>query len=175
MKKNIIVLIFAGTVGLSLCACGNKEIESFDNTAETEVIEESEETEEEEEGQAQNLIVDDLEEMLLSTEDEADSLEDSIMNDLLSQMEYDEKTKQLYELWDSALNKVWEALEQTQDEETMSSLIAEEREWVALKEQEVAEAGAEYEGGSIQAMVMNQKAAEMTKARVYKLMELFQN
>lgn len=73
------------------------------------------------------------------------------------------------------MNTVWEALEQTQDEGTMSSLIAEEREWIALKEKEVAEAGAEYEGGSIQAMVMNQKAAEMTRARAYELMELFEN
>lgn len=175
MKKKIIVFILAGTVGLSLCACGNKELESFDSAAEAELIEKSEETEKEEEEQTQDFSVDDLEEMLLSTEDESDSLEDSITNDLLSQMEYNEKTEQLYKLWDSALNKVWEALEQTQDAETMSSLIVEERQWIALKEQEVAEAGAEYEGGSIQPMIMNQKAAEMTKARVYELMELFPN
>ena len=43
-----------------------------------------------------------------------------------------------------------------------------------MKEKEVAEAGAEYEGGSIQPMVMNLKAAEMTKARVYELLELLE-
>lgn len=32
--------------------------------------------------------------------------------------------------------------------------------------------GAEYEGGSMQPMVMNRKAAEMTKDRVYELLEL---
>ena len=34
------------------------------------------------------------------------------------------------------------------------------------------EAGAGSEGGSIQPMLMNDTAAEMTKARVYELMEL---
>ena len=54
----------------------------------------------------------------------------------------------------------------------MDALTVEEREWIALKEQAVADAGAAYEGGSMQTMIMNQKAAEMTKERVYELLEL---
>lgn len=41
-----------------------------------------------------------------------------------------------------------------------------------MKEQAVAKASAEYEGGTMQSMVMNQKAAELTKERVYEQLEL---
>lgn len=88
-------------------------------------------------------IVDSLKESISRTEECAASLEDSIRNDSL-----------------------------TQDTATMSELITEEREWIIWKEQEAAKAGAAYEGGSMQEMVMNQKAAELTKTRVYELLEL---
>ena len=78
-------------------------------------------------------------------------------------------------MWDYALNEVWDVLKQTQDAETMSSLTTEEREWITLKEQAVADAGAEFEGGTMQPMIMNQKAAEITRDRVYELMERFEN
>ena len=119
-------------------------------------------------------IVDGLKEIIKDTEFSAASLEKSISNDLLTQTEYNEKTQELYEVWDSALNTVWSTLKQTQDADTMNRITDEEREWIALKEQAAAQAGAEYEGGTMQSMVMNQKAAEMTKARVYELMELFE-
>lgn len=117
-------------------------------------------------------IVDSLKGIIAFVEDEAAALENSISNDPLTQLEYNEKTKELYDRWDYALNAVWEVLKKTQDAETMDLLTSREREWIALKEQAVEDAGAGYEGGSIQAMIMNQKAAEMTKARVYELLEL---
>lgn len=117
-------------------------------------------------------IIDNLENHITSVELWAAELENSVNNDALTQTEYNEKSQELYEMWDSALNAVWDVLKQTQDAETMNDLTVEEREWIALKEQTVAEAGAEYEGGSMQQMIMNLKAAEMTKARVYELMEL---
>lgn len=117
-------------------------------------------------------IVDSLKANMTYMETEAASLEASIQKDALTQTEYNEKTKELYDLWDSALNEVWDVLKQTQDEETMSRLTAEEREWIAMKEQAAVEAGAEYEGGSMQPMAVNQKAAELTKERVYELLKL---
>ncbi len=77
-------------------------------------------------------------------------------------------------MWDAALNQTWNVLKQILDEEAMSALTAEELEWIALKEQAVAEAGAEYEGGSIRPMIMDLKAAEMTEERVYELMNLLE-
>lgn len=118
-------------------------------------------------------IVENLKEGFYFTEDYAAYLEESIKNDILTQTEYNEKTKELYELWDRMLNNVWDILKRTKDAETMRTLTVEELEWIALKEEAVEKAGADYEGGSIQPMVRNQKAAEMTKDRVYKLMEWF--
>lgn len=119
-------------------------------------------------------IIDSLKERISSYEEWAASLEDSIRNDSLTQAEYNEKTQQLYELWDSALNAVWDILKRTQDAETMNRLTVEEREWIEWKEQTVAEAGAGFEGGSMQPMIMNQKAAEVTKDRAYELLGLLE-
>lgn len=69
------------------------------------------------------------------------------------------------------LNDLWRVLKRTLDTEQMNALTDEQRAWIAEKEQSVADAGAEYEGGSMQPMVMNLRAAEMTKERVYELME----
>lgn len=117
-------------------------------------------------------LVDELKEDVARTEEQAALLEASIRNDPLSQMELTEKTDELYVLWDSVLNTTWQGLKKLLDEDTMASLTAEEREWIKEKEQAVADAGAEFAGGSMQAMVMDDKAAEMTKARVYELLEL---
>lgn len=119
-------------------------------------------------------VLDNLTAQAAAAEEAAAALEDSIRNDPLTQTEYNEKTGQLYEVWDSLLNTVWGALKQTLDPDAMAALTAEERAWIAEKEQAVTEAGAAYEGGSMQPMVMNQKAAELTRERVYQLLELFQ-
>ena len=54
----------------------------------------------------------------------------------------------------------------------MVTIKAEENEWIAKKEAAVTEAGSEFEGGSMQSMIKNDIAAEMTKERVYVLLEL---
>lgn len=83
-----------------------------------------------------------------------------------------QKTNELYILWDSVLNTTWQGLKRLLDEDAMAALTVEERAWIKEKERAVEEAGAGSEGGSIQPMLMNDTAAEMTKARVYELMEL---
>ena len=42
------------------------------------------------------------------------------------------------------------------------------------KEQAVKDAGAEFEGGSMQPLVMNLEGARLTKERVYELLKLLQ-
>ena len=56
----------------------------------------------------------------------------------------------------------------------MKALTAEQRKWIDQKEKAVEEAGAEYEGGSMQPMIMNDMAASMTKDRLYELLELLE-
>lgn len=118
-------------------------------------------------------IVESLKTRVAFTEELALEIENSIQNDPLTQFEYNEKTGQLYQMWDSDLNAIWSELKASLDEEAFAQLLAEQREWIATKEKEVKAAGSEFEGGSMQPMVMNQKAAELTKARVYELLEYF--
>lgn len=118
-------------------------------------------------------IVDSLRKTIAVTEDWAGSVESFIRNEARTQAELNEKSQKLYRLWDQALNDVWDILKRTQDEESMRALTAEELEWIARKEQAVVEAGAEYEGGSMQPMAKNMKGAELTKLRVYELLGLF--
>ena len=105
------------------------------------------------------------------TEEQALAIETSIQNDPLTQLEYNEKSALLYQIWDSDLNAIWSELKNTLDEEAFEQVLAEQREWIKTKEAAVKEAGAEYEGGSMQPMVMSLKAAELTKIRVYELLE----
>ena len=53
----------------------------------------------------------------------------------------------------------------------MEKLTSEQRAWIREKEAAAKDAGAPYEGGSMQSMVISQKAAELTKERVYQLLE----
>lgn len=116
-------------------------------------------------------IKESLESRVAFTEELALEIENSIQNDPLTQLEYNEKTNQLYEMWDSDLNAIWSDLKVVLDADSFDKLLKEQREWIAQKEAEVKKAGADYEGGSMQPMVMNQKAAELTKTRVYELLE----
>ncbi|MDE7478468.1 MAG: DUF1311 domain-containing protein [Lachnospiraceae bacterium] len=120
-------------------------------------------------------MVSEFEEDLANEERWADEIERFIEQDATTTMEYNEKTQALFEEWDYMLNKLWEILQFTQDADTMAALTVEEREWIAWKEQEIEKAGADYEGGSMQTMFQNMKAAELTKDRVYELMKHISN
>ena len=114
-----------------------------------------------------------LKEALATAEEQAAVIESAVQNEPLSQAELNIKAQELYELWDSLLNWQWALLKQTLDTESMRALTAEELEWIAWKEAAVAEAGADVEGGSLDPCVTYSKAAELTRDRVYELMELF--
>ena len=60
-------------------------------------------------------------------------------------------------------------------QETMEALTIEEREWIEKKERAIREAGAKYEGGTLQPMEEALKGAELTKARVYELLEILED
>ena len=118
-------------------------------------------------------IKESLEQMLSFTEERAAELEHSIQNDDLTQNEYNLKTKELYDMWDADLNTVWNDLKKVLPEAEMQELLTKQREWIAWKEEEIQKVGADYEGGSMQPMVRNLKAAELTKIRTYELMKYF--
>lgn len=120
-------------------------------------------------------IVGQLYEYIKSMESLALSVEETLQSDALTQMEMNETSGQLYEIWDNVLNYEWKVLKQILDEETMKELLVKQREWISYKEQEVLAVYKEYEGGSIAPLIANDKAAELTKARVYELLEYFEN
>lgn len=124
-----------------------------------------------EEGFVGNDIVANVKETFQSTEQYTAILEQSVNNDPLSQAELNEKSQYMYEEWDHMLNELWRVLKRTLDADRMNELTEEQRAWIAEKEQAVAEAGAEFEGGSMQPMAENLRAAELTKERVNELME----
>ncbi len=108
---------------------------------------------------------------LESVEEAAMSLENKIQTEELTQLELNETTMDIYRLWDDELNQIWSYLKLKLDAESMEKITADEREWISYKESEISNAGTDYEGGSIQAMIENEKGAELTKARVYELAE----
>ena len=80
----------------------------------------------------------------------------------------------LYQIWDIALNTIWQQLQRALDEETMAQLTAEQLDWISAKEEAVAAAGGEYEGGSMYALVVNSTAADWTAQRTRELANLLQ-
>jgi len=113
-----------------------------------------------------------LEEYMTFVKEESDKMKDSLEHEALNQFEMNMKSKELYDLWDGALNYLWDEVKDTLSEEEFASLLEEQRLWIAEKEKAVKEEGKESEGGSIYALIVNMKAAELTEERVYELYEL---
>ena len=107
---------------------------------------------------------------LEETEKKASEIRQKMETDeSLTQLDYNELSRELYTLWDDQLNTFWKQLKTLLDEDTMNNLTAEEKEWIQEKDRKIQEAGADYAGGSLQEEVMNQTGADLTRARVYEL------
>lgn len=106
---------------------------------------------------------------LSDLEKQAAVLEEQINGGALSQSELNQLSGELYTLWDDELNAMWGRIREILPEDEMEQLTSEELEWIDEKETAVAEAGAEFEGGSMQPFVENTTAARFTKTRVYEL------
>ena len=95
------------------------------------------------------------------------------MNDPnLTQADLNENSYRMYQIWDVTLNEIWGILKRNLNADDMAALTKEQLDWIAMKEASMKEAGAEVEGGSMYGMVVNQRGAELTKERVYELMEI---
>ncbi len=105
-------------------------------------------------------------------EETAAEYETKILEDTsLSQGELNELSAQMFDLWDIQLNEVWAVLQQMLSQTDMEALTAEELEWIAWKEEQLARTGEEAGGGSLAIMLQAQRAAELTRERVYVLLE----
>ena len=102
---------------------------------------------------------------LISARDESGELEQQLQDATLSQEERETKAEELYQVWDNELNEVWDALNRLLSPEDMEVLTAEELEWIAWKEEQLARTGEEAGGGSLAIMLQAQRAAELTRER----------
>ena len=112
-----------------------------------------------------------LDEQLASIREQADAISASLQNDPLTQTDMNLKSQELYELWDSALNAVLAALQNTLPEEELTALAEEQQAWTAEKDAAVEKAGQEVQGGSLYPLVVNSEAARLTEERVCELYE----
>ena len=123
------------------------------------------------EGFTSRNLAAEVRELLEETEEKAEPLDkDMRENAFLTQLDLNQRTQDIYLLWDSLLNEIWRDLKELKSPEDMEKLTAEEREWISWKEEQIDLAGAEFAGGSMENMVRAQKAAELTRERVYVLM-----
>lgn len=105
-------------------------------------------------------------------EKQSEEMNNRLLNEDLNQSEMNLLAKDIYELWDDEINKVWGYLKDSLDKGAMDKLTSVQKEWITKKEKETEKAGSEYEGGSIRPMIEYLKAAELTKDRVYELIKL---
>ena len=111
--------------------------------------------------------------MLDSVKNRGQEIRTTLEEDDLTQAEMNEKSLELYELWDGALNTLWTELKTKLSEEEFQQLLSEQRVWITEKEAAVQEAGKEVEGGSLYPMVVNMTGADFTEERVYELYDLW--
>ena len=110
-------------------------------------------------------------EKVLKKQDEIDTKlhSDSLMDQMtLNQTAYEE-----YDMWDTLLNQVWQYLGATLDEKEMETLKEEQQKWIKEKENAMKEAGADFEGGSMQPMVEYGAGSSSTRKRTELLIEKY--
>ena len=186
MKRNsmlkIMLLVTVAMVCFSGCGSKGKEETAAKETtivvATEETIKETEsETETESvETVAQTTestfdqVVFDVQAKLQAAEKQASELEIKLSEDTsLTQTDLNMLSNELYMVWDDLLNEMWSVLNDALDEQTMDKLLEEQLEWIDYKEAISKKAGEEFSGGSMASMASSQRAAELTRERVYAL------
>ena len=177
MKKNIVMLLL--TIVVCVTGCAGKEEEKVQVSVVTEKENAAEEYTEQETGNAEQNETSSydkgkVDDYMASVEEQSDSIKNFLEYEAMTQLDMNEKSQELYETWDGALNYLWGELKTILPDTEFENLLEEQRAWISEKEAAVEEAGKEVEGGSMYALVVNSRAAELTEARVYELYEMFQ-
>lgn len=76
----------------------------------------------------------------------------------------------LYTIWDTELNNLWSRLSSSADRQTKENLLAEQRNWIDLKEEvTLLNIGSREENGSMYPLLQDSYLEEITKNRAYVL------
>lgn len=178
VKKRSVISLIAAILVVLLCGCSVDQKEADYIHIEVETV--SSEAPQMNEGAGSKEVVEDssdsqpietynIQKVLEELEEKSNQLSKVLQEEASSQGEMNRLSGEIYTLWDDELNNLWSKLQEALSEDEMSALVTEEREWIAYKEAEMEAAGTPYEGGSMQPLVINQKAAELTRDRVYVL------
>lgn len=81
-------------------------------------------------------------------------------------------TAEWYQMWDDELNSLWDRLMERVEGTRRENVLIDQRNWVKEKEEKVAAAGKEAEGGSLQPQLENGAAMRLTRLRAYHLAAL---
>lgn len=162
MKKTVLILILAIVVLAAAFASGCV------NGA-PDVNPTQENTAAEQNNTVSNEAID---EYLGSVRAQSDAINTSFEQDPLTQTELNIKSMELSELWDGAMNYLLDELKNRLPEDEFSRLQDDQLAWIAERDKAVAEAGAEFEGGSFYSFIVNTEAARITEERVLELYEM---
>ena len=83
-----------------------------------------------------------------------------------TQLEMNFSSGWFFTIWDTELNSIWSRISDTADEQTKERILADQRNWIAMKDEVVLEnLGPEDEGGSIYPTLQNELLKELTYNR----------
>lgn len=104
----------------------------------------------------------------------------SLIEDEVSNISYDGDTLQMKEAsmtvlskWDDLLNEIYGELKSQLSSSEMSSLKAEQRQWISNRDAIAEEESLEFEGGTMEGLQYTETLGRLTKERCYELVELY--
>ena len=110
-------------------------------------------------------------EYLASVKAQSDVIKASLEQDVLTQADMNQKSKELCDLWDKALSLLMDEAAKVLSSDEMTKLTEEQTAWLKTRTEAMEAAGKEFEGGSMYALVVNSEDANLTQARVYEIYE----
>lgn len=175
IQKTALILTL---ISLGLTACGNKTDtknadDPSDQTAETDVVQDTSAGSEETNETSSN---EDQVQAVMAEIKQCESLDQTYTNEMetnenMTQDQLNQTADMLYTTWDNCLNDVWDVMKSVKSDSEFAKIQKEQRNWITDKENEIQAAGEAYQGGSMQSMAESLKGAELTKKRVYELID----
>lgn len=87
-----------------------------------------------------------------------------------TQIEMNVSSKWLFVIWDTELNDLWSRFSNYADQQTKEKVLAEQRNWIAMKEEvTLLNLGTSEENGSMYPLLQNSFLEEITRNRAYVL------
>lgn len=92
-------------------------------------------------------------------------------NEFMSQLDYNITTKLQYDNCDYLMNYLWDLIKYNTDKDTFAKILEEQRAWLKYRDEQIEKDGSEFEGGSMQPMIMNSTGASLTLKRCEELVK----